>query len=137
MENKIRENETYIDERKSKIDDKLVAYHREMLENFQHERLIHLIVTFCFIFLTVIFGGALAFLMCNVAASFWWELIPLMLIVLILFIVSIFYVKHYYFLENHIQKMYDISRELYEGNKGLKQKLMDVVESIAQNNKIR
>jgi hypothetical protein len=63
---------------------------------FQHERLIHLIVTVLFALLTVITLLANLFLT-----------EPLLLILSLLFLVLLIpYIKHYYLLENGVQKLY-------------------------------
>ena len=49
-----------------------------------------------------------------VKMDYWMSFFPMMLATLIMWILSIFYVKHYYFLENHIQGLYDVSKKLYE-----------------------
>lgn len=78
---------------------------REMLVNigfFQHERLIHLIVT-------VLFALLMAFSIwgCVVIASI--GFFSLNLAVLILLIP---YIRHYYILENGVQKLYSLYDEL-------------------------
>ena len=64
---------------------------------FQHERLIHLIVTVFVGLATILFFG-IGLLTDNLF------FIVLALITLILFA---FYILHYYFLENSVQKLYD------------------------------
>ena len=64
---------------------------------FQHERLIHLIVTVFVGIATILFFG-IGLLTDNIF------FIVLALITLILFA---FYILHYYFLENSVQKLYD------------------------------
>ena len=59
MEDKIREYEKFIKEKTSEklgpIERvKLAEYHKEMVANFQHERLIHLIVTHLFAMITIV-----------------------------------------------------------------------------------
>lgn len=66
------------------------------IEIFQHERLIHLIVTVFVGISTIIFFG-LGLIIENIL------LLILSLITLILFS---FYIFHYYFLENSVQKLY-------------------------------
>jgi len=122
MEDKIREYEKFI---KEKTDGhigpiermKLAEYHREMVSNFQHERLIHLLVTFFFGFLDFIFLIALgiSFGMYGVKLEF----IPLYLLTAILTVLEFFYVKHYYFLENHVQALYKYTKKLRLGPKDL------------------
>ena len=63
---------------------------------FQHERLIHLIVTISFAFFAVIFM-ALGML------SYYF-----LIIFFILIIFLIFYIIHYFFLENSVQYLYKI-----------------------------
>ena len=64
---------------------------------FQHERLIHLIVTVFVGLATILFFG-IGLLTDNIF------FLILALITLILFA---FYILHYYFLENSVQKLYD------------------------------
>lgn len=120
MEDKIREYEKFI---KEKTDEnigpiervKLAEYHKEMLENFQHERLIHLLVTFFFGALTIISLTALGVSLGTYGIIL--EMIPLYILSAILTILQIFYVKHYYFLENHIQELYKYNKILTIGKK--------------------
>lgn len=115
MEEKIREYEEFIkDKTEGRIGPiervKLAEYHKEMVANFQHERLIHLLVTFFFGLLAIIalvaFGISFGFY------GFKLEMIPLYILTVILVILEFFYVKHYYFLENHVQNMYKYSKKL-------------------------
>lgn len=91
----------------------LIVYHREMLRNFQHERAIHLAVTLFFAAVSLVMLGLSIWLTGFVAPL---PLLPLYLLTLILIILTGFYVKHYYFLENHTQALYDISEELYQNS---------------------
>lgn len=63
---------------------------------FQHERLIHLIVTIFTGIITILF--LLGFL--------YFENIPLLILFLLTLILFIPYIFHYYFLENGVQKLY-------------------------------
>lgn len=80
----------------------LIELHAMQIEAFQHERLIHLIVT-CF------FAGLL--LSCTLTTVIWpvWQWIALDIIILVLLG---FYIRHYYYLENTIQKLYPITQIL-------------------------
>lgn len=71
---------------------------------YQHERLIHLIVTVLFALMEciVVVSAAMA------------EGIGLMVLALTILILLIPYVGHYYFLENTVQKMYLIYDEIRE-----------------------
>jgi len=75
---------------------------------FQHERLIHLIVTVLFALMTI-----LVFLLAVTNFELWTGVLLLLLLVLL-----IPYIKHYYLLENGTQKLYqyyDKLEELYNG----------------------
>lgn len=63
---------------------------------FQHERLIHLIVTITFALLAVI-----AFGICAIAPS-----VPFFGLEVLLLVLLIPYIRHYYILENSVQTMY-------------------------------
>lgn len=84
---------------------------------FQHERLVHLIVTVTFAVLELltvcayVIVGAL-----DSTLSF-----PLLILALLILVLLIPYIKHYYLLENEVQKMYvqydRIAQKAYEGEK--------------------
>ena len=84
---------------------------------FQHERLVHLIVTVTFAVLELltvcayVIVGAL-----DSTLSF-----PLLILALLIIVLLIPYIKHYYLLENEVQKMYvqydRIAQKAYEGEK--------------------
>lgn len=76
---------------------KLSREHLVQIGFFAHERQIHLIVTVTFAILTLI---SIFYAMSNPA-------IPLFLLVIALLILLVPYIKHYYLLENSVQKMYD------------------------------
>jgi hypothetical protein len=92
----------------------LYRFHVIRVRDFQHERLIHLMVTFFFgvLWLLSVAGGLYALTlaadpsgpMLNILA---WALCPL------LFITELFYVAHYYKLENGTQALYDLTKRLY------------------------
>ena len=83
--------------------------HLTQVAFFQHERLIHLIVTVTFAILEI-----LALLMTMINA----DLFALLLAVVVL-VLLIPYIRHYYILENEVQKMYKqydaVCKELYDG----------------------
>ncbi len=88
----VAEGEKEIGERES--------FRREMLvqiQFFQHERLIHLIVTVLFALLAVI--TILASLIIQEPAVF--------LLCLMFFVLLVPYIRHYYILENGVQKLYE------------------------------
>ena len=74
----------------------------EHMQFMQHERLIHLLVTMLFALL-LMFGFIIMLI------YFSWILV---VFTAIIFIVEIFYIFHYYRLENGVQKMYRVYDEL-------------------------
>ena len=68
------------------------------LSFYQHERMVHLLVTILF--------AILAFLSIGIAIV--GEYPAMFLVTATLFILLIPYISHYYFLENSVQKMYDL-----------------------------
>lgn len=90
----------------------LLKYHSEKIKFFQHERFIHLIVTVLFAILTI---------MCILAIVIWQNIniVPLAVLLLVLLIP---YIKHYYFLENSVQLLYKYYDQIYEKAYGFSQK---------------
>ena len=88
----------------------LAKYHSEMVTNFQHERLVHLLIMLFFITIALILLGILAWSV--VAFGFVLEMLAFYIMAGIVTILAIAYVKHYYFLENHIQNLYKYSARL-------------------------
>lgn len=86
------------------IRQKLLDYHNTRVRDFQHERLIHLLVTFFFsaLLLLAIFVRVL------LVESLW----SLSALVVILFVLELFYIRHYYQLENSVQSLYEITEKL-------------------------
>ncbi len=80
-----------------------------MLENFQSERLIHLIVTLFFSMLTIILIGVYVLTKVGVL------IIPSVLSLALL----IPYIFHYYKLENGVQQMYQLNKKIFEKKKEL------------------
>ena len=74
----------------------IMSEHLTQIGFFQHERLIHLIVTVTFAILTVL-SLAIGILSCYM---------PIYLLTVLLVILLVPYVFHYYLLENEVQKMY-------------------------------
>lgn len=70
--------------------------HLTQVSFFQHERLIHLIVTVTFAILTM-----LALAIYCIA-----EYMPMLALIVLLLVLLIPYIGHYYTLENEVQKMY-------------------------------
>ena len=104
MKKQIKE---YIEEVEKKIENKEITkeYKNDMLNYisfYQHERLIHLIVT--------VFVGICAVLLFLAMMCF--EQIILIAIFIILLLLFIPYIFHYYFLENSIQKLYLLYKDI-------------------------
>lgn len=74
----------------------LLNFHKTQIDFLQHERLIHLLVTF-FVFTMVIICVGITIIE---------QIILLYVLCLILMIVSMFYIVHYYQLENGVQRWY-------------------------------
>ena len=89
----------YIKEIDNKIESKKITQkdidnHLIKISFFQHERLIHLLVT--------LFYGLFLFISIIIFLKIWLFVI----IVYIVLIILLFYVRHYFFLENSTQYMY-------------------------------
>lgn len=76
--------------------EKLIEQHLNQIAFFSHERLVHLIVTVLFAILAFSI-----FIVCMFQPS-----IPLYILLLLLMVLLIPYIMHYYLLENGVQKMY-------------------------------
>jgi uncharacterized Tic20 family protein len=98
--------------RKATMD--LNDYHQKTVYNFQHERLIHLIVTFFFVGLLILSIVSM-FLLASLPINCSYLLLNTLIsvVILILFVTDIFYIHHYYQLENGTQRLYDLSEKLY------------------------
>ncbi len=71
---------------------------------YQHERLIHLIVTMTFAIMTV-----LSFFMLTLSGQ-----LAALLLSLLFLCLTVPYVGHYYFLENSVQELYRLYYDAYE-----------------------
>lgn len=95
--------------------ERLAAYHKERVHDFQHERLVHLLVTFFFAVLLLLFtAGYFVVLFLFSFGLLHWLLLSA---ILLLLVVVLFYVFHYYKLENGTQKLYEFTQTLYNRNK--------------------
>ena len=78
--------------------DAILSEHMDKIALMQHERIVHFLVTMMFaVILSIFMVGMLLT-----------ENIMLTVLVTIIMILLVFYIKHYYFLENTVQKMYRI-----------------------------
>jgi len=83
----------------------LARYHRTRVQEFQHERLIHLLVTF---FFAGLFLASLAAFLATAAMGLAMNCL-LGLLALILFVLELAYIRHYYRLENGVQRLYELT----------------------------
>ncbi len=74
----------------------------EWIRFFQHERLIHLIVTVLFAILTL--GSFATFLLT--------QFLPIIVLFILFLLLLVPYIFHYYRLENGVQKLYGLYEEL-------------------------
>ena len=93
----------------------LYNFHQKTVRDFQHERTIHLTVTLFFVGLLLL-SIATMFLFALAPATYNFTLMSalILIVVIILFITDIFYIRHYYQLENGTQRLYDLSKSLYD-----------------------
>jgi hypothetical protein len=82
----------------------LLDYHLAQTAAFQHERLIHLLVT--------LFFGAL--LLASMICAKIWPLWQFLALDALLLVIELFYIKHYFVLENTVQKLYPLTRRLHQ-----------------------
>jgi ABC-type multidrug transport system fused ATPase/permease subunit len=89
------------------IDERFVSDMLTRIGFYQHERLIHLIVTMTFAVMTV-----LSFLILIMAQS-----VPALLLSCLFLVLVSPYIAHYYFLENSVQKLYRLYYKALEMTK--------------------
>jgi uncharacterized protein YacL len=93
---------------------KLFDEHKDKIAFMQHERIVHFLVTMMFALILTILIATLLFTP-NLA---------ILILVTIMVVLIAFYIKHYYFLENTVQKMY----KLYDEMLAKKEKLSEAAE---------
>ena len=91
----------------------LSEYNDMMVRNFQHERLIHLLVTLFFAIL-MLASWILLVIMYQYNEIFGASVFPMAFVTLILTILEGFYIRYYYRLENRTQKLYALTERLYK-----------------------
>lgn len=89
----------------------LRAYHAERVREFQHERLVHLIITLFFGGLTLLFFGVLVWVT-TLAITLLTVLVGIL--VAIVLVLELFYISYYYRLENGVQRLYQLTDRLYQ-----------------------
>ncbi len=90
---------------KEKFDEDDIKKHLIKIQFFQHERLIHLLVTLFYAFIFIVFLG-----LCAIHYIFF-------IVVFMLLIFLIFYIIHYFRLENGVQYLYKQYDKMLEKNK--------------------
>lgn len=115
MYQQIKSHRAYVEEQLTtpltdKARHQLLRYHVKRVRDFQHERLIHLLVTFFFAFLFL--GSLILWLFTCQTAMFW----PATLLTALLFVLEIAYIRHYYQLENGVQSLYELTEKLGRSN---------------------
>jgi hypothetical protein len=73
-------------------------YHKSQIEFMQHERLVHLLVTLAFAFV----------LIASYIITVIYPITAMMLLDLIVTVLEVFYIIHYYRLENGVQRWYKL-----------------------------
>ena len=100
MKSYIKEIDDYLKEGKKDNIKKVIEEHLIKIQFFQHERFIHLCVTLAYALFTILFTALIALT---------WFVVP---IAVIMYVFLIFYIFHYFFLENGVQYMYKQYDEL-------------------------
>ena len=113
MEKKLKAYKIEITQRIEASEDreKLRAYHAQRVQEFMHERQIHLYVTLFFGGLVLTFGAALLWSM-TLGITLLSTLIGVL--ALLVFVTELFYILYYYRLENGVQRLYELTKKLYE-----------------------
>ncbi|MFW6238547.1 MAG: hypothetical protein ACOC5A_04885 [Halanaerobiales bacterium] len=87
----------------------ILEYHLRQINWMQHERLVHLLVL-CLTAILFLFSCMVLYTLQSPAAGIFWGL---------LLILNAFYIYHYYFLENTLQKWYKLANKLEKKDSGL------------------
>ena len=87
--------------KQDRSDNKFLEYHLTQIRFLQHERLVHLIVMLFVIFCMLTFIALFLFL----------DILLFIIIALLLIILTVFYIFHYYRLENTVIEWYHIYNE--------------------------
>lgn len=86
--------------------DKVLKDFLIQMKFFQHERLIHLIVTVTFAIIAII----------SVLVNYTLQSIILLIFILGMLVMLFFYIRHYFFLERGVQKLYTYYDKLVQNN---------------------
>ena len=97
MKEYIEEIDKLLENKKINNRDEIIKEHLIKIQFYQHERLIHFLVTMLF---AIMFLITFLFSLNNIS-------IGLLLLDLLFFVLLVPYIFHYYFLENSVQHMYE------------------------------
>lgn len=116
MDKKLKAYINYIKKESDKPTPELIEYHKTMTAQFQHERFIHLIVTMFFALFMVLFFIFFGLVELFVPMTGWGCVVAIGAgtIDAILLVITLFYVRHYYKLENGVQVLEEITKKLYK-----------------------
>lgn len=81
-----------------------IEYFSRWLSYFQHERLVHLVVTALTALLTMLSLILFVYMPCLLTGT----------LMIVLLVLTAAYLYHYYYLENGVQLMYDLMDKLYK-----------------------
>lgn len=107
--------------------DFLLKLNNSAISNFQAERIIHLIVTMSFALFTLLF----------IYFYLFFDVIIFGILCLITMFVLIFYILHYYKLENGVQSLLELDQKILNRKKDLDQQKMPPEQAITQTSQIR
>ena len=116
MDKKLRDYIKEIEKASKEPSAELIEYHKTMTAQFQHERFIHLIVTVFFALFLFLSFAMFLFASIYLTSSHYGIVISSCLgfVTLIFLIVTLFYIRHYYQLENGTQRLEEITKKLYK-----------------------
>ena len=119
MDKRLRDYIKYIEKESAHPTAELIDYHKTMTQQFQHERMIHLIVTFFFALFMIMFFMLFLTLMLTLPNDLYGSIMKTCtgIVTLIFLVTTVFYVRHYYQLENGTQQLEEITRKLYKRDK--------------------
>lgn len=109
IENYMKELDIILNKKQIKKREQVLESVLTKITFFQHERLVHLIVT-CFI-------GIIAIICLGLAILF--ENLGFIILFILMFILFIPYICHYYYLENYVQKLYNYYDKLENKLEGI------------------
>ena len=117
MDKKLKAYIEYIEKESEHPSKELLEYHLTMLQHFQHERHMHLIVTLFFaLYMIIFFGGFIFISIFAPSSNSGIEMLQICagIIEVMLVVTVVFYSAHYYKLENGCQVLEEITKKLYK-----------------------